>query len=657
MNIVLYISHHGFGHATRMNALAGELKKCGIFCHIRSGKPEFLFQALDDQFYELTPVTIDDGLKHRNWWMIDLEATRKAIQDRYGDYRELVEGEVRFIRENEIEMVVGDIPPLAFEIASQADVFSIAISNFDWYYNYLPFFKGDAEIMPILEKISSMYHKVDYAIKLPFSDEDSMAQFPVMDEAGLLTREMHPDRAAFCEKNGIDPGSLLIRVSFGGEGGNPIDMAVLSGVEGITIIAKGSPENDYGCVRHFNTHEAFTDAMSACDICITKLGYSTLAELTQLGKFVIYTYTSVLPENVVLERGLDEYSRKMYIPLDEIGHADWQEIIEDIRGQLDKPYNEEKYRNRNREVGKMCIRKRFESTEGKVAIIDVGTNNIQMLWAIHSMDGIRVVHRASRISALGKGMKDGRLTSAGIQRAKDILADYADYAQAFSDRVIITGTSCSREASNIAELSDWIREKYGIEYRILSEEEEALNTAEVMREDFPEYERIVSFDIGGGSTEFNLLVDGELQRSISLPVGIRRLETLFGNDYGRQREYILHQLERIRGWKAQDVHLTGIGGSIANLAAIKAGLKRYRPEIVHKMTLESADLKNFIDIFGNLTYKEIQTLMPFEPARADLIRSGSVFIKMVMDFFEQDTAVVSDRGLMFGVLYRLIKES
>ncbi len=644
MNVVAYISDHGFGHATRMEALVRQLNDFGIFCHIRTGRPEFLFNTLNDQFYQYEDVRLDDGMTHENWWTIDMETTRKRIFERYKDYEALVEAEVSFLKENHIDLVIADVPPLAFEIAKRAGVFSIAISNFDWHYIYRNVFTQDKELKPLLDQIASLYGKADCSFRLPFSDSQSITG----EKKGVLARKLPQNRAKFCREHNIDPNDLIVRVSFGGEGGNPVDMDSLLKVPGITVLTNDQHGEDHDNYRALSGNQAFTEALGATDVIITKLGYSTLAELTQMGIFLIYTYREDYPENKILEGDLDGYARKIHVPLDQIGSADWNNLLDQAKQRLQEPYNVRKYRNRNRDIALSCIQRCFDGRTGKKAVIDVGTNNIQMLWAI----GKDVVHRASQISALGKGMKDGILTGAAIIRAKHILRDYVDSARAFTEDITVTGTSCSREAKNIHLLSDWLHKRYGIGYHILSEKEEAGLSALVMRVDFPEHKRLVSFDIGGGSTEFNLLQDGELLESISLPVGIRRLENLFTSNTEAKIEYISSQLNRIASWKSEPVTLVGIGGSIANLAAVKAGLIRYNPEIVHKMILSSDDMKNFIDTFGKLTYKEIQELMPFEPARADLIRTGSIFIKMVMDFFDQERVIVSDRGLMFGVLYQ-----
>ena len=72
-----------------MQALAQELIQHGIFCHIRTNRPKYLFKSLDDQFYQYEEVSLDDGMTHRNWYTIDFDATRAKLLRRYSDYEDI----------------------------------------------------------------------------------------------------------------------------------------------------------------------------------------------------------------------------------------------------------------------------------------------------------------------------------------------------------------------------------------------------------------------------------------------------------------------------------------------------------------------------------------------------------------------------------------
>jgi hypothetical protein len=53
-----------------------------------------------------------------------------ACQALHRDADLLVAQEICFIKENKIDLVVGDIPPLGFEIVARAGLPSVAVTNF-----------------------------------------------------------------------------------------------------------------------------------------------------------------------------------------------------------------------------------------------------------------------------------------------------------------------------------------------------------------------------------------------------------------------------------------------------------------------------------------------------------------------------------------------
>jgi len=171
MKIAIYISNHGFGHATRMVALSEEFISVGIFCYLITDRPDFLFKHLNSQFFEKREVSIDFGLFQKNWIYPDLEKTEEKLIKLWQTKDSIIEKEVSFLREKSIDLVIGDIPPLAFAAAKLSRIKSIAISNFDWHFMYRTMLHKNDLINKILEDILEYYSYADLAIRLPFSDE------------------------------------------------------------------------------------------------------------------------------------------------------------------------------------------------------------------------------------------------------------------------------------------------------------------------------------------------------------------------------------------------------------------------------------------------------------------------------------------------------
>ncbi|MDP8203112.1 MAG: hypothetical protein P9L95_01115 [Candidatus Tenebribacter mawsonii] len=287
--------------------------------------------------------------------------------------------------------------------------------------------------------------------------------------------------------------------------------------------------------------------------------------------------------------------------------------------------------------------------ENTYCIIDVGTNNIlQLIAAVN--DRINIIKRDSQISALGKDMKNGFLDIAAIDRTKFILTDFIEKALEFTDNIIVVGTSCSRDAKNIFILSDWLKEKYQINYHIISGDEEANYNGLANINEFQENKDIVMFDVGGGSTEFIWIKDRKIIQTQSIDLGIRRLQNLFGSDSRSNHKETQKLLKTLSSSPFDDPVLVGIGGTATSLSAMKFQLEEYNPQIVHKSKITISELKDVLSNLCEKTDNQIAKLMPFEPKRADLIETGTMIVTEILDYFGLKEFFVSDRGIQFGIL-------
>ncbi len=285
----------------------------------------------------------------------------------------------------------------------------------------------------------------------------------------------------------------------------------------------------------------------------------------------------------------------------------------------------------------------------KLSIIDVGTNNILLLMARKKADKIEILDRRSSISALGKNMKDNFLTQSAIRRTRNILNDFISRSRMFTDNILVIGTSCSREAKNISQLSDWLWGKHHLRYLIISGEQEAYLNGLANSSEFPELDKFLLFDIGGGSTEFTLISQKKVERSISLNLGIRRLQNEFGRDFSNKEKQTVKLLDSLR-WDEKDIPLVGIGGTVTSLIALKLGLQEYTSAQVHKTNVSLTELEQIFQKIRRLSLKQIATLLPFDPKRSDILLTGTMIVNKILAYFKADNFFISDKGFQFGIL-------
>jgi hypothetical protein len=171
VRIVFYISGHGFGHASRQVEVINALheRRPGLDVIIRSAVDPALLERTLRGPYQLWPGACDSGVVQTDSVSHDDEATIRAAIGFYRTLSSRADEEARALADSDVRLVVGDIPPLAFEVAARLSVPSVAIANFtwDWIYDAMPGLTGRApDLVPMIRQA---YARATLALELPMA--------------------------------------------------------------------------------------------------------------------------------------------------------------------------------------------------------------------------------------------------------------------------------------------------------------------------------------------------------------------------------------------------------------------------------------------------------------------------------------------------------
>src|SRR5690606_20832154 len=164
-----YISEHGFGHASRdvdvINPLTVDAHEPIL---IRSSVRPALLERTVRVPWRLLPGPSDTGIVQATSISHDDPATVAEAFNFYATFEARVEEECERLREIDVDLIVGDIPPLAFATAAALGVPSVALGNFtwDWIYETHPGFLPDGA--PVIDRIRRAYRGATLALELPF---------------------------------------------------------------------------------------------------------------------------------------------------------------------------------------------------------------------------------------------------------------------------------------------------------------------------------------------------------------------------------------------------------------------------------------------------------------------------------------------------------
>lgn len=307
----------------------------------------------------------------------------------------------------------------------------------------------------------------------------------------------------------------------------------------------------------------------------------------------------------------------------------------------------------------------------KLASIDIGTNTVRLLIAHIDENGNMsdvLVRRA--ITRLGGGFAGGRLHHESKRRTLDALADFAQIIAAHGVlNVRCAATSVIREATDGKDFIDEIKNETGLVVDVISGELEASLTLKGVLSQLDKVEdHALVFDIGGGSTEYILAEKGEVMELKSLNMGVVSLtegclksdppsESDVSDISARVDNFVsalkkdMPSLNNING--KSDVMLVGTAGTITTLAAMDQELDIYDSRKINNCRLTKETVSRLFDSLLAKTYMERAVMPGLEEGRADLIIAGTIIVLRTMEDLGFDEMVVSDYGLLEGLLLDL----
>jgi exopolyphosphatase/guanosine-5'-triphosphate,3'-diphosphate pyrophosphatase len=302
----------------------------------------------------------------------------------------------------------------------------------------------------------------------------------------------------------------------------------------------------------------------------------------------------------------------------------------------------------------------------RVATIDIGTNTVLLLVADRDANGaLVVVAERAVITRLGEGVdRLRRFSPDAIARTTACLRDYADLVRALgAERVAVVGTSAMRDAGGAQELSARVQALFGVVPQVVSGEEEARLTFRGALGGLGPLPAagadVAVFDIGGGSTEvvFGRIEAGvaSLEYSASFDVGSVRLterhvrhDPLTPSERGELARAAREAFAPVPPLRAGQ-RVVGIAGTMTTLAAVSLGLVPYDGARVHGCTMHRQELRRTVDTLASMPQNSRRLVPGMEPKRADVIVAGGCLALGLLDRWDADEVIVSDRGVRWGL--------
>jgi exopolyphosphatase / guanosine-5'-triphosphate,3'-diphosphate pyrophosphatase len=295
----------------------------------------------------------------------------------------------------------------------------------------------------------------------------------------------------------------------------------------------------------------------------------------------------------------------------------------------------------------------------RVAVVDIGTNSTRLLIGDVSGTSVTEIERRTTVTNMGRGVDhSGLICSDAVDNVCSVIGDYKSrYEEMGAERVTTIATSAVRDAVNGEAFMAELRERFGLNARLLTGEEEANLTYLGATAHRPDEGATLVFDIGGGSTELIVGSGTEVGFHTSLQAGtIRQSERHLTSDPPDPHE--LEDLaDEIRNLidgaiaadpEAKASRAIAVAGTPTSLAAIDQGLEPYDPGRVHGYHLGMKRIQRMLSRLSSLPLAERLRVPGLHPGRAPTIVAGTVILVQVMRAFKIKEIEVSELDILHG---------
>lgn len=282
-----------------------------------------------------------------------------------------------------------------------------------------------------------------------------------------------------------------------------------------------------------------------------------------------------------------------------------------------------------------------------VAVVDIGTNTTRLLVAEVEDGQVVELERRTKITRLGQDVDaTGRLADEAMDRVSETIAGYREVIDRVgADTVVAVATSAMRDSANGPQFHDYLKERFGVDARTISGDEEARLTflgATAGRNDDRE---TVVIDIGGGSTEYVLGNAGERPSfHTSTQMGSVRFTERFLHTDPPRHEDMAELAEAVRQ-TIPDLgaeHAIAVAGTATSLAAIDGA------DEVHGYRLALASCERIAAMLASKTVEERRHIRGLHPDRAPTIVAGAVILTESIRALGLQEVEVSDRDILHG---------
>ena len=286
----------------------------------------------------------------------------------------------------------------------------------------------------------------------------------------------------------------------------------------------------------------------------------------------------------------------------------------------------------------------------KLAAIDIGSNAIRLLIANSYIENKNPTYK--KVSLIRLPIRLGNDVFSKGKISKNKIKKLIESLEAFKcimkihevSKYIAVATSAMREAQNAKQTLEKIYRKTKLKIRVIPGDIEADYILQLFKSKLNiKNKNYLFIDVGGGSTEINLLINGKIFASKSFKVGTVRL---INNSNKNVFNDLCNWINR-KTLKIKNIIVIGTGGNANKILKIS---KKFPYEII-----KLNSLLNLFKKVKNYTINERIIKLKLNPDRADVIEPALEIYTNAMKYSNSNKFMVPRTGLVDALILSLNK--
>ena len=313
LDVVVYTSGHGFGHAVRCAELCRALLRQApeLRVQVRTEAPPWIFPP----GVETVRRRLDVGVVQLDSLRIDPSATLARYSEQVRDEETQIAAEATELRAAGARLIVADVPSAAFVVAERVGIPGIGLANFSWDWIYAPYVADEPAHAPVLDQLRDQYGRATLLLRLPFHGD--LSAFPRIEDVPLIARRSVADRVATRRALGLPTEAPLVLLSFGGHAFGGPDADQLTKLDRFAFVMTAPADEARSEGNLFALPplgDEYVDLLAACDAVVTKPGYGIVADVLANRVPTLYVSRPGFREEPILAAALESEGRALALP-------------------------------------------------------------------------------------------------------------------------------------------------------------------------------------------------------------------------------------------------------------------------------------------------------------------------------------------------------